>query len=171
MSIEAMEQALEALIQIRTPLRVNTSLDAYYVGRAITSLRQAIAEAEKHEVSQEPVAWLTGTGELVKNTGEFFHWMVHWTPLYTHPQPKREPAADMYRNKCADGSRCLHGCHTSEKCYHDTHTQPKREWVGLTDKDIEEAYKQAEKKEPYMGAVTRKGIAEAFEQILKEKNT
>lgn len=53
MSIEAMEQALEALIQIRTPLRVNTSLDAYYVGRAITSLRQAIAEAEK----QEPVGY------------------------------------------------------------------------------------------------------------------
>jgi hypothetical protein len=47
----------------------------------------------------------------------------------------------------------------------------KREWVGLTDEDIEKAYKQAEKKEPYMGAVTRKGIAEAFEQILKEKNT
>ena len=51
-----------------------------------------------------------------------------------------------------------------------TKPQP-REWVGLTDEDIEEAYKRAEKKEPYMGAVTRKGIAEALEQILKEKNT
>jgi hypothetical protein len=48
--------------------------------------------------------------------------------------------------------------------------KPKKEWVGLTDEDIEKAYKQAEKKEPYMGAITRKGIAEAFEQILKEKN-
>jgi hypothetical protein len=46
-----------------------------------------------------------------------------------------------------------------------------RTWVGLTDDDIEKAYEQAEKKEPYIGAVTRKGIAEAFEQILKEKNT
>jgi hypothetical protein len=89
MSIEAMEQALEALIQIRTPLRVNTSLDAYYVGRAITSLRQAIAEAEKHEVSQEPVAWAIVIGKYAH---------VHWgkarpeypvryeIPLYTHPQ-------------------------------------------------------------------------------------
>jgi hypothetical protein len=47
--IEAMNLALEVLIQLRTPLRVNTSLDAYDVCRAITSLRQAIAEAEKQE--------------------------------------------------------------------------------------------------------------------------
>jgi hypothetical protein len=52
------------------------------------------------------------------------------------------------------------------------YTRPQnRTWVRLTDDDIEKAYEQAEKKEPYMGAVTRKGIAEAFEQILKEKNT
>ncbi len=47
---------------------------------------------------------------------------------------KQNPVADMYRNKCADGSRCLHGCHTSERCYHDTHPQPKRE--PLTDGQI-----------------------------------
>ena len=31
-------------------------------------------------------------------------------------QPQQEPV-EMYRNKCADGSRCLHGCHTNEPCY------------------------------------------------------
>lgn len=89
MSEEAMNLALEVLIQLRTPLRVNTSLDAYDVGRAITSLRQAIAEAEK----QEPVAWAIVIGKYAH---------VHWgkarpeypvryeIPLYTHPQPKRE---------------------------------------------------------------------------------
>ena len=53
----------------------------------------------------------------------------------------------------------------------DSRPQPKRAWVGLTDEEIEVAYKRAEKKEPYMGAVTRKGIAEEFDRILKEKNT
>ena len=24
----------------------------------------------------------------------------------------------MYRGKCPDGDRCLHGCHTSERCFH-----------------------------------------------------
>ena len=25
---------------------------------------------------------------------------------------------DMYRGKCPDGDRCLHGCHTSERCFY-----------------------------------------------------
>jgi len=40
----------------------------------------------------------------------------------------QEPVA-MYREKCADGKRCLHGCHTNEPCY----THPTQStWVGLT---------------------------------------
>ena len=31
----------------------------------------------------------------------------------------------MYREKCADGSRCLHGCHTNEPCH--TRQQPEAE--------------------------------------------
>jgi len=31
----------------------------------------------------------------------------------------------MYREKCADGNRCLHGCHTNEPCH--TRPQPKAE--------------------------------------------
>ena len=42
----------------------------------------------------------------------------------------QEPVA-MYREKCADGKRCLHGCHTNEPCY--THP-PQRK--PLTDEQI-----------------------------------
>jgi hypothetical protein len=41
---EAAQQALEALEQIRTPLRINTALDAYDVSRAIAALRTALSE-------------------------------------------------------------------------------------------------------------------------------
>jgi hypothetical protein len=49
---EALDLALEVLIQLQTPLRVNTSLDAYDVGRAITAIKQA-----RSAPVQEPVAW------------------------------------------------------------------------------------------------------------------
>jgi hypothetical protein len=43
----AAQQALEALEQIRTPLRINTALDAYDVSKAIAALRTALAEPEQ----------------------------------------------------------------------------------------------------------------------------
>jgi hypothetical protein len=55
MSIEAMKQALEALEPFSTPNWAGTGVDK--VNEAITSLRTAIAAAEK----QEPVAYLLGT--------------------------------------------------------------------------------------------------------------
>ena len=82
-----MKQALEALEEsgLRWPNIVE----------AITSLRQAIAEAEKHEVSQEPVAWmyewdgrmhLTFTDQrFVEEAHPHFN---KSTPLYTTP-PQR----------------------------------------------------------------------------------
>jgi hypothetical protein len=75
---EAAQQALEALEQIRTPLRINTALDAYDVSRAISALRTALAESE-----QEPVAWKDTTyGNLHhQNFGGCI-------PLYTHPVPQ-----------------------------------------------------------------------------------
>ena len=80
---EAAQQALEALEQIRTPLRINTALDAYDVSRAIAALRTALAEPE-----QEPVAWKDTTyGNLHhQNFGGCI-------PLYTHP-PQRKPLTD-----------------------------------------------------------------------------
>jgi len=40
----------------------------------------------------------------------------------------QEPVA-MYREKCADGKRCLHGCHTNEPCY--THPPQRTEQEPL----------------------------------------
>ena len=86
--IEAMKQALEAL-----------EVDAYvYNGekswKAITSLRQVIAEAEK----QEPVFWYRPVGEDGGYEGPIHNCSIEkvrkecgaWKPLYTHPQPKAE---------------------------------------------------------------------------------
>ena len=45
----------------------------------------------------------------------------------------------MYRENCADGSRCLHGCHTNEPCH--TRPQPKAEqdkpvaWFWFDERD------------------------------------
>ena len=84
---EAAQQALEALEQIRTPLRINTALDAYDVSRAITALRNALAEPV-----QEPVAWMHKKTDLLRketNKPKGADWdSDHWAPLYTHPVPQ-----------------------------------------------------------------------------------
>ncbi len=79
MSIEAMKQWLSVL----------KAKDAWGSSireakeKAITSLEQAIAEAEK----QEPVAWKTDDIELYVREDKFGFYNI---PLYTRPQPKRE---------------------------------------------------------------------------------
>ena len=76
-----MKQALEALEDAVDHLPKPNSTECGY---AITSLRQAIAEAEK----QEPVAWIDDEGEFqwIKKIDNPEH-----TAFYTHPQLKREP--------------------------------------------------------------------------------
>lgn len=91
--IEAMKQALE-------------NLDEYYITtpegqKLVTSLRQAIEQAEK----QEPVAWMYDRAKYRENdlrgrqwafkcvsqTKPYMDEMVrNVTPLYTTPQPQRE---------------------------------------------------------------------------------
>jgi hypothetical protein len=98
---------------------------------------QAIAEAEKHEVSQEPVAWMKEQWspdcgpyiEIYSDDEMGFRDRKEWTPLYTTPQPKRE-------------------------------------WVGLTDDEIEQGCKES--------WVTLQAWQSAVwwaEERLKEKNT
>ena len=89
MSIEAMKQALEALDEVTGwtwagPMRVMDEVED-----AITSLRQAIAEAEK----QEPMAvWqLFEDGWDSIADPEWMESLPVGTKLYIHPQPKREP--------------------------------------------------------------------------------
>ena len=80
MSIEAMKQALAAL---QDPLSPTKRMNA------ITSLLQAIAEAEK----QEPVAWMVytqdGKSVYVTDNPTDIQEGQRALPLYTHP-PKRE---------------------------------------------------------------------------------
>jgi len=114
--ISAAKQALEAL---------DAGPNAYLLmntGGIANKLRQAIAEAEKREVSQEPVAY------RYKMPVEDDHWVWNYCtypdnkddprcePLYTHPpvpqghEPKREPLTD---EQCLD---LAEGC-TAQ--YHD----------------------------------------------------
>jgi len=98
MSIETMKQALDALETVKHKIdsyQVNVCDD---VDDAITSLRQAIAEAE-----QEPVACKRCGGSGVVDDGEIDCYedgtpyangpikCVKDCPDCTHPQPKREP--------------------------------------------------------------------------------
>ena len=115
--IEAMKQALEALESYHSYMEPLTTVfggprvpaeqsTTGKVERAITALRQAIAEAEKQDV----VTWV----DLLKEASQIVRDKVVWkrfidgTPLatdiavwmadfaiqYTHPQPKRKPLTD-----------------------------------------------------------------------------
>ena len=87
MSIEAMKQALEALETCGED-EVGQGFNETEVKQAITSLRQAIAEAEK----QEPVAHLKLMMEHSAWEGrlELSDVLANIDEFYTHPQPKRE---------------------------------------------------------------------------------
>ncbi len=84
MSIEVMKQALEALETCMYPQQKQI--------QAITSLRQAIEQAEK----QEPVVWMyqdksTHEVRFQKHMRGFVdHGATYETPLYITPQPQRE---------------------------------------------------------------------------------
>ena len=141
MSITAMKQALEALEEIWS-LGYRSTGDRHK--NAITSLRQAIEQAEKQDGDcqqcggkgcvacdareQEPVAWQWLTTAHFRKKLPKDAEKGAWNPLYTHP--------------------------------------PKREWVGLT---AEEYHALADK----AGCMSADWIdfAKSIEQALKEKNT
>ena len=156
MSKEAMKLALEALETEADIYRDNDPIDGEpdHIWEAIKSLRQAIAEAEK----QEPVAWmveLSDGNQFVydKRMLKYLDPDVHATckPLYTHPQPKAEQTS-CYCPNCEALSKKL------------AEQKPKREWVGLTDKERDDALF------PYDRDSSYEDIAKAIEAKLKEKN-
>ena len=149
MSIEAMKQALEALETHGTSYLNHE--DSY--AEAITSLRQAIAEAEK----QEP-ACCSGKCPNKKECENAMQC------LYTHPQPApvQEPVA--YRSRLASGSYTY--CNTPQ--FFDNAeplfttppaAQPKREWIGLTDEEAGKCRKG-----------TWQATFQAIDTLLREKN-
>lgn len=192
--IEAMKQALEVLER-----SVATCFDQYaheqvmsqpdhFINQSITSLRQAIAEAEK----QEPVAWMNAITKEIYWRNQI-NGDVPNVPLYTHQQPKREQdgncqhcggkgcvACDARKQEpvlwvMPDGKTVdkwglqFYGGQTGKPLY--THPQPKREWVGLTDEEIKLFWSQSladTEGETYLPLTE---FASAIEAKLKEKNT
>ena len=79
-----MKQALEALYWASDQTEPQQNDHCLCpICKGIDDLRQAIAEAEK----QEPVAWMDEYGRLLKYVDPI---CPTDTPLYTHPQQKRE---------------------------------------------------------------------------------
>jgi hypothetical protein len=182
MSIEQMKQWLEALeinlIFLRNvkPFKGQEDLASDCVAmtkETITSLRQAIAEAEK----QKPVGygWKDPYGDWYYSDTKELDYVI---PLYTQPQPaqpkaeKQEPVAMIKEVKTHDGYLTKAVCWNVR--WHElpvgtelhTHPQPKREWVGLTDED-KKSFWTADQ----MTQEEWDEFYQAVEAKLKEKNT
>lgn len=141
MSIEAMKQALEALNKSHPYSNSDKDLDAH--SEVIVTLRSAIAEAEK----QEPVA-------------------------------NDRTMTVVYRNVTPDDARSLMShpmavwfgwCHAPYERDHarsllDMAAAPSREWIGLTDEEIEDLYFDG------FSMSQLHEFARAIEVKLKEKN-
>jgi hypothetical protein len=128
--IEAMKQALEAL----ESQRFSKVIDA------TNALRQAIAEAEK------PCKYCHGTGDVHDQTGEWRGLCV----CEAGKAEKQEPVAWMTETGSVWKTREKN---TDIPLY--THPQPKREWVGLTEKEI---IVIAQKSKEYAEYVTPQGL-------------
>jgi len=176
MSIETIKLMLDAL---ENHTAIKHPQQAYYRDRALEAGRQAIADAEK----QEPAAWMwTLDGKVwdlssVKDRYQPIRDGHVQTPLYTHPQPKREPLTLEQRKaiqdeqewpqmcdpymywffKGVDAAEAAHGIHGVDKTAKQRH-----KWVGLTDDEVEELWERTGDYGSFYLAVEAK---------LKEKNT
>jgi hypothetical protein len=160
MSIEAMKEAIEALKQC-------ASTDNEMELKAIASLRQAIAEAEK----QKPVAWRWRMS-LVQDRYWQFSEHPHQDaltkePLYTHPQPAQQKAEGQYALEQA--------LTRLQKRYSELEAKvaaqsnqcanfAQSEWVGLTDEEMQDCLNG-------LPTQTIDVYARSIEAKLKEKNT
>jgi hypothetical protein len=146
MSIEAMKQALEALEEVKSwksPTRWDGCFD-----EEITSLRQAIEQAEK----QEPVAWMIWTHGPVlvfmnkdEATMEFERLNTAYPeqsrklrPLYTTPQPQEFVCSTglchftLTQTNVGIGERGMEAYEAAKE----------RGWVGVSDERLMEMPKQ-----------------------------
>ena len=132
--------------------RVKNSIEA------ITSLRQAISQAETAQ-GQEPVAW-----RWKREGGEWQ--LVHQQPRSPTAQPLyTTPPAAPVQPKVRTGDCLLVGVCASEG----HKIQAQRQWVGLTEEEIDELYETHHNEYGY--PLTLSGYERAIEQRLKEKNT
>jgi hypothetical protein len=98
-TIDTLKLALEVLEQLRTPLRVNTSLDAYDVGRAIAAIKQALNTATPLAAPtvQEPLGFMHAGNILELQQGRLPYGYVYpngetgaSVAVYTAAQPAPE---------------------------------------------------------------------------------
>jgi hypothetical protein len=91
---------------------------------------------------------------------------LYTTPPAAQPAPVQEPVAffDWYDNAHWGNEDFKEGCHRSWNAAIKYTTPPaaQRQWVGLTDEEIEECVKYCRNAD---------GLARAIEDKLKEKNT
>jgi hypothetical protein len=190
--IEAMKQIVKEAVYHR---------GGYWIvpEKEFESLRQAIAEAEK----QEPVAWMydwtsdegefiqdwtTSMAETLRDTGKTI--ITNVRPLYLTPKVIHKPLQHFGEIPMAwcrwseDLGKWMytHRQPTEELAWIPlyTHPQPKREWVGLTDEEMNEAmdYWSDSSRSAYGGAHAADGEYVSMistwryiEAKLKEKNT
>ena len=181
MSIEAMKQIVKEAVYHRGGYWIVPEKD-------FSSLRQAIAEAEK----QEPVAWMydwtsdegefiqdwtTSMAETLRDTGKTI--ITNVRPLYSTPKVIHKPLQHFGEIPMAwcrwseDLGKWMytHRQPTEELAWIPlyTHPQPKREWVGLTDKERNQLWRDVIK----WGDLSHDDVdlMKAIEAKLKEKNT
>jgi hypothetical protein len=158
MSIEAMKQALEALELAN--YKVADYCNGYTIEEvddAITSLRQAIEQAEK----PEPVAWVEKNGDLIWQNYE----AAIGRNLYTTPPsaPVQEPEI---RFKCT----VIDEQHPNGVPLEQWGIAAQREWVGLTDEEVRECYGHVEGV-TVSESVILMSVVRTTQAALKEKNT
>jgi hypothetical protein len=141
--------------------------------------------------SNEPVAWMTineyGEEDDIHYENPEGHLLEGWTykPLYTHPpqtqQAQSEPLE--YWNAVEGWVKIDEvrehfdsvGCGTIYKTAGEDRTPiytspPKREWVGLTQQDWDDLYKEHHDRYGYARSALGLGYEEAIEAKIKEKN-
>ncbi len=149
--IEAMKQALEAFeaLQSHGDIAILVTPEREFnFARISKELRQAIAEAEK----QEPVAWRETHGKVIKALASIVN--VH-TPdkLFDLDAIPRDPVMVLVQDIKAALDKYKP-------------PQPKRQWVGLTDEEIDDLAE-------FHGLdfMSYAPFTRAIEDKLKEKNT
>ena len=122
---------------------------------SIAALRQAL------ETEQEPVAWMHNVieGNVITHIpADIGRHPERWTALYKNPTPCKT---------CESLAMAV----MNDQTYHEK-VIPKREWVGLTDEQIQDlSYLSQKIDEGNAEWFDRLGFAKAIEQALKEKNT
>ncbi len=121
---------------------------------SIAALRQAL------ETEQEPVAWMHNfiTNNVITHIpADIGRHPERWTPLYKD------------QTSCKT-CQALAMAVMNDQTYHEK-VIPKREWVGLTDDEIQDlSYLSQKIDEGNAAWFDRLGFARAIEQALKEKN-